>query len=82
MAPQNEEHNGRKNRQTWNVALWVQNDESLYRYALAYKKASKRPSRRGFVQFASLEGRRTPDNIAFDGSRLDYKSLSKMIREL
>ena len=28
-------YHGWKNRQTWNVALWLQNDEPLYRAAVA-----------------------------------------------
>ena len=64
-------YNGWKNRQTWNVALWVQNDYGLYNTALKYLKTSKRQSWIGFIRFAGLEGKRTADRISYSGTRLD-----------
>ena len=83
---QNQTYNGWKNRQTWNVSLWINNDESLYNlareYTLRHHKAGKRARYMPFVKWARLQGTRTPDNIAFDGSRLDYKELSDMLNEI
>jgi hypothetical protein len=73
-------YNGWKNRQTWNVALWLSNDEPLYRSMVEYANGSKRPTYRGLIEYAGLYGR-TPDNIAWNGSRLDYRALSEMVRE-
>lgn len=79
-----ETYNGWKNRQTWNVALWIGNDEGLYNAAVAFVKRSKR--QKGiyvrFIKAMGLEHDRTPDNIAWLGSRLDYKALSEMMVEL
>ena len=79
-------YNGWKNYQTWNVALWIGNDEGLYRAAVDYagrvKLRGKRPSYSGFVASAGLIGERTPDNVSFTGSRLDYAALSEMVRVL
>jgi uncharacterized protein (DUF1810 family) len=84
--PAGTEYNGWKNRQTWNVALWVQNDEPLYRAAVDYaeraRKRGKRVSYSTFVRSAGLVGQRTPDNISFTGVRLDRAALSEMLREL
>lgn len=80
------EYNGWKNRQTWNIALWVSNDEPLYRSAVAYVKrrreAGKKPTWEGFAKGARLVGERTPDNISYTGTRLDYHALTEMLNDL
>lgn len=83
--PRSEEYSGWKNRATWNVALWVGNDEGLYNSAVEYARGrrdrGKRPTWGGFVAYAGLAGEKTPDGYKFDGSRLDYKALSEMLAE-
>lgn len=80
------EYNGWKNRQTWNVALWVQNDEALYGDAVAYATIRRQKGRRvsytGFARFSALTNARTPDGISYTGTRLDYAALSEMLREM
>jgi hypothetical protein len=77
-------YNGWKNRQTWNVALWIGNDEPLYRAAVEFVKAAKR--KRGvysrFIRYMGLECELTPDNIKWLGSRLAYRELDDMMMEL
>ena len=78
-------YNGWKNRQTWNVALWINNDEPLYRAAVDYMKESGHKSRApyaGFIKHEGLDVSRTPDNIAWLGTRLDYRALNEMMQEL
>lgn len=81
-----EDYNGWKNRQTWNVALWIENEESLYRAACAYakerKEKGKTPTYSGFVKRQWLANVRTPDNISYSGTRLDRKALDEMIQGL
>ncbi len=76
------EYNGWKNRQTWNVSLWINNDEGLYNMLVKYVDQAKRPTYLGFIRWAGLEGQRTPDNISFSGTRLDYRALNEMVREV
>ena len=79
------ECNGWKNHQTWNVALWIGNEEPLYRAAVDY---AQKPRRRGgatymgFIWSMGLEGVRTPDNVSFSGTRLCLRELNGMIQEL
>ena len=76
-------YNGWKNRQTWNVALWINNEESLYRAAVEFMKTYKGKKPYGtFIRKNYLSGCRTPDNISYSGTRLDYKALNEMMQEL
>lgn len=78
------EYNGWKNRQTWNVAMWLGNDENLYRAACRFIEINpklKAPYAQ-FIRSEGLENQRTGDNIAWAGSRLDYKALNDMMKEL
>jgi hypothetical protein len=79
-------YNGWKNRQTWNVWLWITNDEPLYRAACAYaerrKKAGARPTYRGFIKSIGMQGERTPDDVAYISTRLDYIRLTESLGEL
>ena len=78
-----ETYNGWKNRQTWNVMLWIENDETLYRAAVDFMRGYKgRAPYVAFVKRAGMEQDRTPDNIAWIGTRLDYKALNESMREL
>jgi hypothetical protein len=81
-----DEYNGWKNYQTWNVALWIGNDENLYRMACDYChvriRAGKPILYRQFVNWSGLRGERTPDRVAWAGTRLDYSELNEMLLEL
>lgn len=76
-------YNGWKNRQTWNVALWIGNDEPLYRAAVRFMQEYK--GRAPYVQFIHANGmryERTPDNIAWISTRLSFRELNSMMKEL
>lgn len=83
-------YNGWKNRQTWNVALWLQNDENLYNDALDFMRSEKerlspRDVHKPYIRFCDyigLTGLRTPDNISWISTRLDYAALNSMMRDL
>lgn len=76
-------YNGWKNRQTWNVALWIGNDERLYRAAVAFVRDFKgRAVYKAFIDREGLSGSSTPDGIKWDGQKLDYRALNEMMREL
>lgn len=78
-----ETYNGWKNRQTWNVVLWLENDESLYMLAVSYAKrkaqAGRIPTYLGFARWAGLVNDRTPDGISWTGTRLDYPTLNNLL---
>lgn len=72
------EYNGWTNYETWNVALWVSNDESFYAIAKGHKT---------WDDFAStmIDGwgsNTTPDHVAWDLPCLDRKELNEFISDL
>jgi hypothetical protein len=78
------DYNGWKNYETWNVALWIQNDEFLYGLAKRCRSYSRfAESMRGdFAQEALKLGIETPDGVAWNDSGLDIEALDEMIGEL
>jgi len=74
-------YQGWKNRQTWNVALWINNDRSLYESMIEYVNTHKHPYYLGLIKYLGLEGQYTNDGIKWDGTRLCHKELTDMLRE-
>lgn len=76
-----ERYNGWKNRETWDVALWIRNDEGLYAYARDFSETGQ-----GYIAFAEymreLGVIETPDGVAYNDSGLDIEALDEMIRDL
>tara|TARA_B000000475_G_scaffold90876_1_gene73773 strand:- start:142 stop:366 length:225 start_codon:yes stop_codon:yes gene_type:complete len=70
-------YNGWKNHATWNVALWIQNDEGLYNFA---KQCS------GYKEFANLMedfgNTHTPDQVSYKDDELDTQELNDVIQDL
>ena len=77
-------YNGWTNWETWNVALWIQNDEGLYRAAveLVESRGHLFGAYKAFVHYNMLNDEKTPDGAKFDDHRLDYQELDEMMLEL
>jgi len=84
-------YNGWANYETWNVALWVGNDEGLYETALQYQNESKpyeafvasmRDLGEDCGDYKTAIATETPDGVAWNDSRLDHAALDEMMRKL
>ncbi|NDB03460.1 MAG: hypothetical protein EBY38_07355 [Flavobacteriaceae bacterium] len=70
--------NGWKNYETWNVALWIQNDRSLYKSASLYGDFEIwRDDHRLLDSIA-----KTPDGVSYFDKALDIAALQSMFREI
>ena len=76
------EYNGWKNRETWNVALWLGNDYPTYQAAQGYKTYPQ-PYRsfRSDLSEGMLKCTTTGDGVSLWDASLDIEALNEMMRE-
>jgi hypothetical protein len=72
------QYNGWANYQTWNVALWLQNDEDLYLHA---RNATSYKALVTYLKYV-CQMPATPDSVAWDDPALDTERLEELIVEL
>jgi len=82
----NDNYNGWKNYQTWNVALWINNDESLYRLLVEYSRRCKvkgvKPTYGGLIHGRSgLWDKKTSDGVSYTDHRIARKELNRDLFE-
>ena len=74
--------NGWKNYETWNVSLWIQNDEGLYAWARDYSRHGYGYKRLAEALTEHSLSPKTPDGVFWLDSELDYEELDEMMAEL
>lgn len=77
-----ETYKGWKNRETWNVALWIGNDEGLYKVALNTKDYEEFKSEVKEIGNGNPISYETPDQVAWNDSGIDVEAIDNMIKEL
>jgi hypothetical protein len=69
-------YNGWKNYETWNVSLWLNNDEGLYNIMREHEDYASLVST--LREMGAIE---TPDGVSYSDSGLDTDALDEMIAE-
>jgi len=71
-------YNGWSNYETWNVALWLQNDEGLYEMARMYKEHGYKSLSHFLIEMCPS----TLDGVKWDDENLNICELNDMLEEL
>lgn len=80
-------YNGWKNYETWNVTLWLQNDEAMYKLACQYVKTAKHCKIKNIydsmipaleINFSQI----TPDGVRWMNPTIDTAAVDRMLAEL
>ena len=70
-------YNGWKNWETWNVALWINNDEGLYNLA---KECNDYGQLREILREAGCK--ETPDGCKWNDEKINVREINDLILEI
>ena len=73
-----ETYNGWTNYETWNVALWIGNDEGLYDMARMYREHGYKSLSHMLMEMTPA----TPDGVKWNDPSLNICELNDMLEEL
>ena len=76
-VPKQDTFNGWANYETWNVALWLQNDEAMYTVAKHYSTYDSLIPRLEY-RF----GQMTPDGVRWMDGRINTDELDEMLQDM
>ena len=74
---QDTSYNGWTNYETWNVALWLQNDEGLYELARDYRNYEALA-----YGLKECDCNKTPDGVSWTDPELNMDELNEMMEDL
>ena len=71
-------YNGWTNYETWNVALWIQNDEGLYHLAKDFTDYDSLVN----VLYEEFGVKETKDGVKFGSAKINTFQMNEMLQEL
>lgn len=79
-------YNGWRNRTTWNIMLWLDNDEPMYRAYVARVRqliafGLRLSGRRARNMVIDLMGSETPDGCKVTAKCVDWRAIAEGMRE-
>ena len=77
MIPERTDYNGWTNYETWNVALWLQNDEQAYNIAVKYSEYD-----RLIPRLELIFGQMTPDGVRWMDGLINTDEIDEMLSDL
>ena len=75
-------YNGHRNKNHWNVALWIANDEPLYRSALDAIARNKTKDQAAAALFQSIKTARGPNPQTPDGYPFSVSAIRAAMRDM
>ena len=75
-------YNGWANYETWNVALYIQNDRSLYELACDVVRDGGLYGNFVKILQDNFGATHTPDNVAWDDANIDGIEVNEMMSDL
>jgi hypothetical protein len=80
-----EDYNGWKNYETWNVALFLDNDEGTYLAVREYVRSTLNSTDDltydGLIEYMGIENESTPDGVPWNYFRIDRQEMFEWLMD-
>ena len=75
-------YNGWPNRETWNVMLWLDNDEGMYRYYVGCAQRMRvLAANAKEIALEAFQGDATPDGVSLHSPKIRWGKIAEAMRE-
>lgn len=84
-ATQSQTYNGWANYETWNVSLWIQNNQFLYNTAIAcveYVSDDETPYEKFIRNMHNGDSPTTNDGVSWDDELVNHDEINEMMLEI